>query len=301
MSAPPKVLFVADAGREVGGGHVMRCLTLAGALKRRGAECAFAATAEAAAILDGFAGPKMRRFPAPAGDPAALCALAAQAARTWGAGFAVLDHYDAGPDEDAVLRGAAGRLLVVEDLRRRHDCDLVLDSNLGRAASGYPGAEALVGPGFALVRPGFAHARDAALTRRRAGGEVRSVLVSLGLTDVGAITGRVVTALLPVLGERRLEVVVGKGAASLPDLQALAERDVRIGLHTDVKDMERLVAEADLAVGAGGSSAWERCVLGLPSVTVILADNQRENSTALAAAGASVALEVNGALAARLG
>ena len=126
------------------------------------------------------------------------------------------------------------------------------------------------------------------------------MLVSLGLTDVGAITGRAVAAILPRLGERRLEVALGDGAPSLSVIQALAEADPRVGLHIDTPDMAELVAGADLAIGAGGSSAWERCVLGLPTLTLILADNQRANTTALAAAGAALALEVNGALEARL-
>jgi len=301
MSAPPRVLLVADAGPAVGGGHVMRCLTLAGALTRAGADCAFAATPEAAGLLDGFAGEAIRRFAAPPGDPAALCALAAQAARTWGADFAVLDHYGAGRAEDAAMRAAAGRLLAIEDLRRRRDCDLLLDSSLGRRAGDYPGVEALLGPGFALVRPEFAAERAASLARRAASAETRSVLVSLGLTDVGAITGRVVDVILPLLGARRLEVVLGAGAQSLAAMELLADADPRVGVHVDTQAMAALIADADMAIGAGGSSAWERCVLGLPAVTLILADNQRENTRALAAAGAAVALEVNGALIARLG
>ncbi len=168
----PKVIFAADAGREVGGGHVMRCLTLAGALGRAGAECAFAATPEATAMLDAFAGPEVGRFPAPSGDPAALCALAAQSARTWGAGFAVLDHYGAGAAEDALLRAAAGRLLAIEDLRRRRECDLLLDASLGRKAKDYPRVEALLGPGFALVRPEFAALLSAQALARRGMDEV---------------------------------------------------------------------------------------------------------------------------------
>jgi UDP-2,4-diacetamido-2,4,6-trideoxy-beta-L-altropyranose hydrolase len=301
MSVSPRVLFVADAGRAVGGGHVMRCLTLAGALTRAGADCGFAVTPEVGRVLDGFAGPEIRRFAAPSDDPAALCALAAQAARTWGARFAVLDHYGARLGEDAQLRAAAGRLLAIEDLRRKRDCDLLLDSNLGRRASDYPGAKALLGPDYAPVRPGFAARRAASLARRGAGGEVLSVLVSLGLTDVGGITGRVVDTIMPLLGRLRLDVVLGAGAQSLAAMQHLADQDPRVSLHVDARDMDALNADADLAFGAGGSSAWERCVLGLPSVTLILADNQRENTLALAAAGASLALEVNGALSARLG
>jgi len=73
LPARPRILFFADAGPEVGGGHVMRCLTLAAALARLGAECAFAATREAGEILDVFAPRGVRRFAAPSGDPAALC------------------------------------------------------------------------------------------------------------------------------------------------------------------------------------------------------------------------------------
>lgn len=302
---PARVLFVADAGRAVGGGHVMRCLTLAGALAAAGAECAFVATAEAAGVLDVFAGPAVGRFAAPSGDPEMLCALAVQAARTWGAGFAVIDHYGMGAAEDAALRTAARRLLAVEDLRRPRDADLVLDSNLGRRPGDYAGAEALLGPAFALVRPAFAAARPAALARRALAhrapaGPAGPVLVSLGLTDVGAITGRVVERLLPLLGRRALDVVVGGGAPSLARLRPLAEADTRVRLHVDTRDMAGLAAAADLAVGAGGSSAWERCAVGLPAIVLVLADNQRENSQALAAAGAAVTLEVNGALEAGL-
>jgi UDP-2,4-diacetamido-2,4,6-trideoxy-beta-L-altropyranose hydrolase len=295
VPARAKVIFLADAGRAVGGGHVMRCLTLAAALDRLGAECAFAATHEARAILDAFADPRIRRFAAPSSDLDVLVSFAAEAAQTWGADFAVIDHYQASAADDARMRAAAGRLLALEDLRRRRVCDLLVDSNLGRSVSDYGDVQALVGPNFALVRPEFAAGRSAAIARRRAG-QATALLVSLGLTDVGAVTGRVVNALRPVLGTHRAIVVVGAGAPSLPALSTLAQSDTRIELHIETNAMAELIARADIAVGAGGSSAWERCVLGLPSVSLILADNQRENTLALAAAGATLAIEVNSRL-----
>jgi UDP-2,4-diacetamido-2,4,6-trideoxy-beta-L-altropyranose hydrolase len=278
----------------------MRCLTLATALAAAGADCAFAATPEAAEILDAFAPPGLERLPTSSGDPAALCRHAAEAARAWGANVAVLDHYDAGADEDALLRAATGRLLALEDLGRPRVSDLLVDSNLGRTAATYPNVEALTGPEYALVRPAFAARRAETLARRRAGGEVGDVLVSLGLTDVSGVTGRTVAALLPVLGERRIEAVLGEGAPSLAELRALAQRDGRIGVHVNAQHMDALTAAADLAIGAGGSSVWERCVLGLPALTLVLADNQRDNTRALAARGAAQAIEINGAFEARL-
>ena len=286
---PARVLFFADAGPAVGGGHVMRCLTLAGALARRGAICAFVATPAAGRILEVFAGAAVERVAA-TGDSAE--ALAAAAAR-WSAQAMVVDHYGFECGHEARLREMIRPLLVMDDLRRRHDCDLVLDSNLGRTAADYPGIRTLTGPGFALVRPAFAGLRDAALARRALGQAPQRILISLGLTDVGAVTARVALALLPDLGDRVLDVVLGAGAPSLVHLRPLSSRDARVKLHVNAQDMPDLTAGADIAIGAGGSSVWERCCLGLPALTVVLADNQRPNAQALEAAGAALVLEAN--------
>jgi spore coat polysaccharide biosynthesis predicted glycosyltransferase SpsG len=86
--------------------------------------------------------------------------------------------------------------------------------------------------------------------------------------------------------------VLGSGAPSLPRLRALAEVEPRLVLHVDSQDMPRLTLRADLAVGAGGSTSWERCVLALPTLLLVLAANQGEASQALAGADAVLALDV---------
>jgi UDP-2,4-diacetamido-2,4,6-trideoxy-beta-L-altropyranose hydrolase len=284
-------LLFADAGAGVGGGHVMRCLTLADALRRRGALCAFAETPAAAEILDVFAAEDIGRVPMADGPPAELAAQFADLAGRWGADGLVVDHYGFGAVEEAALRGGVRRLMVLDDLKRAHHCDLVLDSNLDRQSGDYPGMAALIGPRFALVRAAFAARRDEALRRRSTPGSVQRVLVAMGLTDVGAITGRVVEAILPALGEVGLDVVLGRGSGSLPALEAVAARDPRVRLHIDTADMDRLTAEADLALGAGGSSVWERCCLGLPALTLVLAANQRDAARSLEDLGAALMLD----------
>jgi UDP-2,4-diacetamido-2,4,6-trideoxy-beta-L-altropyranose hydrolase len=291
MTQGARILILADAGAKVGGGHIMRCLTLAEALTRAGAECAFVAGPAAWAVLDAFAQAPVEVFPLDEEASASeLAAAGVRVARTWSASGLVADHYGFGPGDDATLSGACERLLIIDDLRRRHAYGLVLDSNIGRKPADYPGREMLAGPQFALVRPAFAALRPGTLARRAAGGPPRRVLVSLGLTDAGAITGRVVRALVPALGEAHLDVVVGGAAPSRPELEALARADSRVAVHVDARDMAERIAAADIGVGAGGSSAWERCCLGLPSLTVIVADNQRENTTALAREGATLAI-----------
>ena len=264
----PRILFVCDAGPGVGGGHVMRCLTLAGALRLRGAACAFVRTPEAADILARYA-PDMSMVD---GESQA--------------DLVVLDSYRMAPATEAVWRGLAKQLVVIDDLGRPHDADLVLDPSFGREARDYAAPVVLAGPGYALVRPEFAAARTVALGRRTE--PVRRCLVSLGLTDVGGITGRVAVAL--AASGLALDVVVGAGAPSLPALEALAA-DGRVTLHVDTEDMAGLITRADLAVGAGGSSVWERSCLGLPAVTLILADNQRDGAMNLDEAGVTLALD----------
>jgi spore coat polysaccharide biosynthesis predicted glycosyltransferase SpsG len=117
------------------------------------------------------------------------------------------------------------------------------------------------------------------------------VLVSLGLTDVGGLSRPVVGRILALLPEVEVDVVVGEGAESRAALADLAARDPRVRLHVAAKDMAVLMAAADLCVGAGGSTVWERCALGLPTVMMILAGNQRAGGLALRDAGATLLAE----------
>lgn len=298
MTAAPRILFFADAGPQVGGGHVMRCLTLARALGERGAECAFVESRAAAQVLARFGWPSQGVVAlSPADDLTGMVDWATRFADSFRADAVVFDHYQAGGAEEMALGAGTRRVIVLDDLAdRRHHCDLLIDPGFGQHFRAYSGlaprdCEMLIGPDYALVRPEFADARPRALSRRARHDPARRALVSLGLTDVGGITARVVDVLLPSLGDVRLDVVVGEGARSLPAILALAERDRRIRLHVNSQEMATLTAEADVAIGAGGSSVWERATVGLPAATVILAENQIAMAMRLGEAGATLAVD----------
>ena len=208
----------------------------------------------------------------------------------------VFDHYVLSADDHRDL--ASGRpTLVIDDLADRPlAADLVVDSGPQRRAADYQGlipagARLLLGAAYAPVRPEFAELRAKTLGRRPEA--VGRILVSLGLTDLGGITGRVLDRLRPRIGQTAIDVVLGAGATSRAGLERLARRDPRLTVHVDTPDMARLTAAADLAVGAAGSSAWERCTLALPSVMLVVADNQRPAATALAEAGAALVVEAD--------
>lgn len=285
-TAAPSILFRADAAPAVGIGHVMRCLTLAAALRDRGCLCRLACTAETVRTVAALRADAIDIVVLPDGterDPAALTSLAP-------VDWAVIDHYrlDAAYERD--LRPWAGRILVIDDLAdRRHDCDILLDQTVGRRAESYGGllpASALVlaGAGHALLRPAFAAARQPPTDH-----PVHHILVSLGGTDPVNAT----TVVLDALGRADLgttvTVVMGGAAPALDQVRAAAARlrppaEVRV----DVADMVALMTTGDLAIGAAGTSALERCCLGLPTLLLVIADNQREVAAGLERAGAAV-------------
>jgi UDP-2,4-diacetamido-2,4,6-trideoxy-beta-L-altropyranose hydrolase len=302
MTAAPRILFFADAGPTVGGGHVMRCLTLARALIEEGAECAFVESRAAVSVLRRFGWPQETVLAmATAHELPGLVAYGARFADVFQPDVIVVDHYGAGAKEEDALRDKTSRrMVVIDDLAdRRHACDLLVDPSFGRRREDYeglvqPNAPALLGPDYALVRPAFADARARAMSRRARHPPVRRALIALGLTDLGGISRRVVEPLLPHLGDVRLDVVLGAGSESLDAISTLAGRDRRVHLHLDTDEMALLTAEADVGVGAGGSSVWERASVGLPSISIVLADNQAPMAQELAKTGAIIALDARG-------
>ncbi len=293
--AAPRILAFADCGPRIGGGHVMRCLTLARALAERGCAVAFAANPAAQGVLEAFGPRDVTVYPL-SDDLAEAVPHAADWADAFKVDWVLLDHYRLSPAEEGELKGAR-RLAVIDDLADRpRPADLVINPGYGRLPGNYAGllpesARVLAGPQFALVRPEFAAHRDQALARRREGGHLKHLLVSLGLTDVEGITGRVVRALRPHLDGLILDVVLGDQAPSLPALREAAKTDCSLRLHVDSHAMAELMSQADLAVGAGGSSVWERATLGLPAVTLILAENQRPMAEAMTQVGLTLAVD----------
>lgn len=274
-----RVVFLCAAGPEIGGGHVMRSLTLARALERKGAACAFEAGPEVTPLLDRFA-PEMART-----------------SDAFGADAVVVDSYAAEAEGDRALAAGGAVVAAIDDLAdRRREVALLIDPSFVREPDAYAGllpdgARLLLGPEYALVRAEFGAARARALARRD-GREARRGLVSLGLTDVGGVTGVAVDALAPAASGMVLDVVVGAAAPSLPALQRRGAAG--LVLHVATTAMAELMTAADLAVGAGGGTAWERACLGLPAVTVILADNQRPQARVMDATGLTLAVERDG-------
>lgn len=191
----------------------------------------------------------------------------------------VVDHYALDLHWESRLRSVCERILVVDDLANRmHDCDLLLDQNLyadqdSRYLKLVPNnCEELLGPRYSLLRPDFAMARK---TLRVRDGNVQRVLVFMGGSDPDNVAGKVLDAFRYLDSvDIWIDLVVGAQSAHRLALQKQCKNMPQVILHENVTDMATLMANADLAVGAGGTSSWERACLGLPSVVLSIANNQ---------------------------
>ena len=312
-----RIAFRADASLQIGTGHVMRCLTLADALRERGAQCSFICRQHPGHLLDligqrgheAIALPvavstyKTKSSPAHAAWLATDWATDAQQARQslgeqvmdW----LVVDHYALDSRWEQALRPQARQIMVIDDLADRpHDCELLLDQNLGRTEKDYadllnPTTQKLIGPQYALLRPEFAQWRKYSLARR-AKPQLKNLLITMGGVDQGNATGQVLNALkdctLPA--DLQITVVMGQQAPWMAQVEAVAAAmPWPTQVHAGVSNMAQLMADSDLAIGAAGGTAWERCVLGLPALVLVLAGNQNKGAKALQAQGAAIVVQ----------
>ncbi len=285
-----RAVFRADASPALGGGHVVRCLTLARALERLGWQCAFAVNSEAADTVAALAGSDVTVVTGTAAGQAAGLR------KHWpqGVDWLIVDHYGLDADFEEACRPWAQRLLVIDDLADRpHHCDLLLDHTHGREAVDYdgrrpPGTRLLLGSDYALLRRDFARARQGSLARRTGTGAPQRVLVNLGATDPQNHCLVALRAIIESGLDLAVDVVFGAGAPHREALRkAVAGMAMPVRLHVETDQMPALMAEADLAIGAAGTAAWERCCLGLPTLMIVVADNQRQVAASLSAAGAA--------------
>jgi UDP-2,4-diacetamido-2,4,6-trideoxy-beta-L-altropyranose hydrolase len=304
-----KALIRTDASVQIGTGHVMRCLTLAGDLAKEGTEVFFV-TRDWPGNLSGLIRERgFQVFVLPGPDSAGLHDELEWLRDHWEEDAAetqrlicnnktagvrsrlVVDHYSLDAQWERALRSSVNEIMVIDDLANRpHDCDVLLDQNyyrdMDRRYRGLvPGdCRLLLGPKYALLRPEF---HEAKRQLRQRDGTIRRILVFFGGSDP---TGETVKALeafkLLGLTDVIADVVVGASNPHRAAIERLCAGMPATRFHCQVANMAELIAGADLAIGAGGSVTWERCYLGLSALVITVAANQVETIRDLAETGA---------------
>ena len=198
------------------------------------------------------------------------------------ADWLVVDHYGLDKTYEHAARTWADNILVIDDLAdRKHDCDVLVDQTYGRQAADYADlvpshCEILAGTDFALLKPEFSKLRS---QLSRSTEQPQNILVSFGGVNPKNATEFTLKALQGFQGyPLNIDVVTGAHAGNLEDIKSICV-DMSGGMHVvelfiNTPEMPRLMAKADLCIGAGGTTSWERCCLKLPSITLELADNQ---------------------------
>lgn len=281
--------FRTDGGSLTGSGHVMRCLMLAQALQAQGGEVLFICREQPGHLCDliterGFAVERLAAIPGGAAadwaDDARETRAALEAGMSRKADWLIVDHYLLDRRWEGALRASADRLMVIDDLcNRPHDCDVLLDQNLvagmhERYADKLPAScRQLIGPTYALLHPDYARLHAHVAPRR---GAFRRILIFFGGADSANLTERALDAFL-ALGrpDIAVDIVIGASSRHGDTVRQKAGAHANISVHAGLPSLATLMSRADLAIGAGGSTHWERLCLGLPCLVVTLADNQR--------------------------
>lgn len=278
MSSPfPALGIRADAGARMGIGHVMRCLALAQAWKKRGGEVVIYTHAEAPALVErlqqeGLTIVKLQHEAGSLEEAGEVASLAAEAGPLW----LVADGYHFSPDYLAALKGSGLKLLVLDDLAAIDltAADIILNQNAYASEAMYPGAKRLLaGARHALLRREFLSSIEPRLAEPENANEI---IITLGGGDPDNVTQKVLE-LLAGCTRRILNLKVIAGAAN-PHLDSL--RGALVGPHqvellVNPPNLPELMSQAHVAISASGSSCWELACLGLPMILIITADNQR--------------------------
>lgn len=302
------VAFRVDASEVIGAGHLMRCLTLANQFRAIGISCFFLGRADKV----------FRNYITDAGydfvrvDIKKRLPMDAKNHLTWlghsvaedvefcisniilrDADLCIVDHYGVPSEWENLVRESACPVIAIDDLAsRRHSANIIIDHNVGREQQHYLNlldreATLLLGGRFCLIRNEFLIARREYFVREK----MAHILVTLGGSDNTNITMKVLGWLSnSKFGSScHVKVILGGGYRHSRDLYEFLEvSNLKVDVHHNVGNMGDVLLWADLVIGSGGVSAWERCCVGVPAITFLLAENQVFICRSLAESGASI-------------
>lgn len=284
-----------DSSEQIGSGHLMRCLTLAERLRKDGAEVHFicrplVGSLHRLAEEHGFSlhllscheeNPNLKGYAAwltvpqeiDAEETVEILSCMQPVNRL------VVDSYALDAVWEQKLRPLVREIFVIDDLANRpHDCDVLLDQNFYREMRHRydelvpPNCKLLLGPSHALLREEFYAARDKIGVRD---GGLRRILVFYGGSDTTCETEKAIHALVQLhCSSVDVDVVVGESNLRREKIEELCSKHDFLHYHCQASNMAGLMANADLSLGAGGTTTWERCFLGLPAIVTAIAENQ---------------------------
>jgi UDP-2,4-diacetamido-2,4,6-trideoxy-beta-L-altropyranose hydrolase len=278
-----KLIIRADADSQIGTGHIMRCIALAQGWQDRGGEVTFISHCESDALKERILNEGCRfvflEKVCPEASDLKTTLSISKSESVGQKSFCVLDGYHFTSEYQKAIRNAGIRLLVIDDMNHlpRYYADILLNQNINAPDLIYQGNEdttLLMGTRYALLRREFLKYSD---FKRQIPDQVKNILVTLGGADSDNVTLKVIGA-LKLLNDPGIAARIVIGPANPHQVilrKALASTQFKSELLVNPQNMPALMAWADMAVSAGGSTCWELLFFKLPNVILSCADNQR--------------------------
>lgn len=269
-----KIIIRTDASVTIGSGHVARCLTIAKKLQNNGHQVIFWMEPLKGNLIDFVVNEGFSNI-----------TIAEQA------DLYIIDHYQLDKQWEQSIRPYTKKIAVIDDLAREHVCDLLLDQNvIPQFETRYDGkvpvhCVKLLGPKYLIMRDEFIEERE---QLRKRHDKIERLLVFMGGSDPTNETLKVLRA-LESFHFIHIDIVVGNSNPMKEQIQKICEKQ-NYHYHCQINYLARLMQLADFSIGAGGSTLWERCYVGLPSSSTIVADNQRETTIYADALGVTINL-----------
>lgn len=310
-----EIAFRVDASTRIGTGHVIRCLALANALRHRGGKCNFIHrlnNGHMAGVIRDHGYP-VHELPSAGNSPAILSSgdygswlgvtqgkdasdtadIICNADVDW----LVVDHYALDAEWESLLKPYARRIAVIDDLANRpHESDLLLDQTHGRTPHSYHDlvpdrCEVLTGAHMALLREDFARERaHKSGHRKKRGNGIGRILICMGGSDQENVTATALEGVRRAALDADIDIMIGSDAPHLQTLRQNVSCLPHVHLHISTTDVPQLMSNADIAIGTCGTTSWERCCMGLPTLAMSVAENQNQILEALSSAGAVASL-----------
>ena len=313
-----KIIIRADASIHIGSGHIMRCLVLAEKLRKQGHDIYFASRPQPGDLVQlvqdkGFTvyelnTPNQWEVPHNNSDYKAWLQTSWQEdaqnllQKVDNVDLVIVDHYGIGADWELFVKKALScKIFAIDDLLRAHQADLVLDQTLLRTSNQYqflnPNSMILAGCDFCLLNPLFVNYRNKSLQSKPRSLSIESskVLISMGGIDQPNATLKVLEALSSTTTKKpSVTVLLSPRAPHYKAINQFASQHKDWVLHIDfIDNMAKLMTEHNVAIGAPGTTSWERACLGIPSIIIPLAENQQEISKQLVHTGAAIKVELS--------
>lgn len=275
----PRIVFRADATRRIGGGHIVRCLALAAALSERGCDCTFATVRESSVVVPtlGISGHPLLMLDH--NDDPASEVHAMMAHWPVGIDLIIVDHHQRDASYEKLFRGWARHVAAIDGLNRAHDCDMLINPNLvvQPSRSQYRAAsQILEGGDYVLISTDVLRLRPTSMQRRAdSNWACSTLLLTLGASTDPAAYQVIIEGVAKAGVDARFVIVTGtNGEARETSKVAVRRHGLTAEVHGWTDQMAQFLASADAVIGGGGNSLWDRCCLGVPSLTVVLSPNQ---------------------------